>query len=100
MQVIITYDLSDGQSEVKNEMVKKGYHSAWVANSITYYLPSTSLWKQDTELATAKRDLEETIQVLNNTAKFSTKYIRLLRCIVLPASPWDGIPGEPHKVLI
>jgi hypothetical protein len=95
MQAFITYDINHGHNEVKERMIARGYYSAWMSNSITYYLPNTSLWKNETELATARKDLEETINILNQTPKFTQSMIKLERCIVVGASPWDGIPGTP-----
>ena len=95
MQAFITYDINSGHNEVKARMRSKGYYTAWNSNNITYYLPSTSLWKSDIELSTAKKDLEETISELNQTSQFASSNIKLERCIVVGASPWDGIPGTP-----
>ncbi len=93
MQAFVTYDLNIGHKEVKDRMRVKGYYSAWVTESVTYYLPSTCLWKQDAELTTAKKDLIESINELNQSVPFLNNNIKLLRCIVLSATPWDGIPG-------
>lgn len=96
MQAFITYDINIGHSEVKDSMRIKGYYSAWVTNNVTYYLPSTSLWKNGIELAAARKDLEDSIRELNLTPKFSLSNITLIRCIVVSAFPWDGIQGTPH----
>jgi hypothetical protein len=51
MDAFITYDVTNGgQKEVKEGMKKKGYYDKWTANNVTYYLPDTTLWKNDTEL--------------------------------------------------
>jgi hypothetical protein len=97
MQVIITYDLNTGHSEVKAHMKSKGYLSAWSYNDVNYYLPNTTLWKKDTELSTAKKDLEETKTYLNQTPQFQFLQIIIERCIVTSANPWDGIPGIPSR---
>ena len=97
MNAFITYDVSNnGQKEVKDGMKKIGYHDRWLKDNITYYLPETSLWKKDTELAQALKDIKAVISKANESRPANDK-IRLVRCIVVSAHPSDGIPGEPHS---
>jgi len=95
MQALLIYDLNFGQSELKTLMRSRGYFSAWVSNGVTYQLPQSTLWKPDLELKTALTDIQNSIAELNRTGQFSLNNIILTRCIVVSASPWDGIPGIP-----
>ena len=99
MEAFITYDVSARQSDVKNGMTKLGYLDHWVPNSsnTTYYLPNTSLWKNSTELNTALTDIQRIIAGLNASKLYNQETIVLLRCIVVPATPWDGIPGTDKR---
>lgn len=101
MQAFITYDVSARQSDVKSGMVNKGYYDNWVVEEngrkVTYYLPNTSLWKNDTELKTALTDIQSVIDNLNATKLYSQEKIILWRCIVTSASPWIGIPGTDKR---
>jgi len=95
MEAFITYDVSACQNDVKNGMVKLNYTDSWVPNGSTtrYYLPNTSLWKKDTELKTALADIQKVISGLNAAKTYSQETIVLWRCIVVSATPWEGIPG-------
>lgn len=96
MNAYITYDLSNsGQKEVKDGMKKIGYADRWAANNTTYYLPNTTLWKKDTELAQALNDIKAVVAKANEGRPVGNK-ILLERCIVVSANPWDGIAGDAH----
>jgi hypothetical protein len=101
MEAFITYDVSARQNDVKGGMVKLGYGDSWAitntAGTTTYYLPNTSLWKNNTELKTALADIQRVIDNLNATKAYNQEKIILWRCIVLSAAPWDGIPGTGVK---
>ena len=88
MDVVVTYDVSAKQSEVKAAMVARGYMDRWNSNDgTTYYLPNTTLWKKNIELRNAVQDIAAVAK------QFSVK---LERAVTVPAAPWDGIPGEAH----
>lgn len=91
MNAVITYDVSVRQTEVKVEMLKRGYYDAWMANNLRYVLPNSTLWKKDIELAAAKEEIISVISSLNR--EVGKAEIKLERCIVLSVTPWDGIPG-------
>ena len=93
MDAVITYDVSDKQSDVKKEMLARGYMDHWsvtdktTKKKTTYYLPYTTLWKKVDDLATALADIQAVAQKLK---------VKLERAIALPADLWWAIPGEPH----
>lgn len=96
MNILITYDVSDRQTEVKQKMLETGYYDKWAANEKTYYLPQSTLWKKDvTDLKTALIDLRKVIENLN-LYRTNQPLIELRRCIVVSANPWDGIEGIPN----
>ena len=101
MEAFITYDVSARQEDVKSGMVKLGYSDSRPGDqngkSVTVYLPNTSLWKKDKELRTALSDIQTVIDNLNATKAYSQEKIVLLRCIVVSASPWFGIPGTGER---
>jgi len=99
MEAFITYDVSARQSDVKNGMTKLGYQDYWISNTsnTTYYLPNTSLWKDNTELNTALTDIQKVIAGLNASKLYNQETIVLLRCIVVPATPWGGISGTDKR---
>jgi len=85
---LITYDVSSKQIEMKERLKVKGYMDRWLANGRTYYLPNTTLWKQNTTAEQGKSDMIEVANYLR---------INLERAIVVPTSPWSGIEGRPHS---
>lgn len=58
MDALITYDVSAMQAQAKAAMKARGYFDRWDSNGVTYYLPNTTLWKQDTELSAALADIK------------------------------------------
>jgi len=96
MNAFITSDVSGRQGEVKSAMLANGFHDYWTANNQTYYLPNTCLWKPDSELNAALLIMQQVIQNLNWNQPIHNQ-IRLERCIVISATPWDGIPGESRR---
>ena len=95
MQAYVTYDVSNrGNAEVKNGMKAKGYKDTWTSQSIKYHLPNTSLWKDETTLSTALQDIKDVVNAVNRNRSWNDQ-VKLERCIVVPADPWAGIPGEP-----
>jgi len=91
MQALIIFDVNTGSDDVKYGLQNMGYHSAWIdiKTDITYNLPSNTVWKPDSELSVALKDIKSIINELNNRGK----NIILLRCIVVSAHPWEGEPG-------
>lgn len=97
MNVLITYDVSQRQSEVKQKMIELGYYDRWSAFDKIYYLPQTTLWKNNVlDLKTALADLRKAIESLNLYRSAQQPLIELKRCIVVSANPWDGIEGVPN----
>ena len=95
MDAVITYDINKRHAEIKSEMKKLGYSDKWVIDKkTTYYLPNTTLWKENTTLAKALDDMKSVIAKLNKTNILNP--IKLQRCITLSADPWNGIQGDPH----
>jgi hypothetical protein len=89
MDVLITYDVSDRQPEVKAAMLKKGYADHWVVATKQYNLPDTTLWKGNlTGPSAAMQDLQSVLLTLRN--------VRLERAVAVPCDVWDAVPGDPH----
>jgi len=97
MNSFIVFDVDKRLAEVKAGLRKLGYFDSWkAANSDPkiYHLPHNAVWKRDTELSKAKTDLFNVIISLNTIA---ADPINILRCIVVPVTPWDGIEGTPSS---
>lgn len=87
-EAVINYDVSTKHIEVKKEMKARGYHDAYSDGGVTYYLPNTTLWKPNTETATALADVQAVAAKLGVT---------LQRAIALSLSPRSAIQGKPHS---
>lgn len=87
MEAVINYDLNAKHSEVKREMQERGYHDSYSDNGVTHNLPNTTLWKPNTELATAMADIKAA------AVKFGAT---LERAIALSLGSRSAIPGKPH----
>jgi hypothetical protein len=96
MQILITYDVSIRQPEVKKELKTKGFLDYWVDNQISYYLPNTTLWHPNLPATTeGKRIFLEVVAKLN-LGQPVEKHIKVERLMVTSFSSWSGEPGNPH----
>lgn len=98
MNSLVTYDLEEKifqeskHSQVKAAMKARGYMDSFIAEvdgkKSTYYLPNTTLWKQNIEPATAKKDLLEV--AAQNGAIVERLFASQF------AKNWVGLPGKPY----
>lgn len=99
MDVLITYDLTENRlyeskhSQVKDCMKNKGYLDTFTTTDTSgkktkYYLPNTTLWKQNTTPQQAKDDL------LACAKTHSADVERLIA--VEFTDKWAAIPGKPY----
>ncbi len=90
MNTLLTYDLNNKHDEVKTAMKEKGYLDFWTVKGMIYYLPNTTLWKNDISSAeTAIADISETANDFG---------VILERAVAVNWTPsdWKAIPGIPH----
>ena len=90
MAIIISYDVSDKNPQMKEELTSKGYLDRWDSNKTTYYLPDTTLWHPDEKKTVVQgvQDMKEAAEKLK---------IKLQRALAVPANPWSAITGDPHS---
>ncbi|TAL60587.1 MAG: hypothetical protein EPN85_06985 [Bacteroidetes bacterium] len=93
MNVMICFEVSGKQEQVRKELAALGYMSNWRItrgrDELTFNLPSTALWKKGENMspAKAKEDLKKTASQLK---------IKVVRAIALVVGKWDGATGEQH----
>lgn len=92
MNVLMLYQVSSREDEVKRELQTKGYFDGWSANNKVYDLPKCSIWKPNIEFKNALADIREIIGQLNLRRSGGQPEIQLEKCITVSVSPWDGIP--------
>jgi hypothetical protein len=85
MGSVITYDVSDKQSEVKSAMLGLGYNDHWVYEGAVYNLPDTTLWHQAVSREDALQHLLGVAAVLQVTVE---------RAVVFDSLPWTGLRGQ------
>jgi len=92
--ILLTYDVSNRQTEVKNAMKAKGYHDTIkrTTEDKNHTLPNTTLWKKGEELRTKMvlSDLEKIVQELNNNVLLSNK-IKLEKAMAVEFTNWNAI---------
>lgn len=88
MDAVINYDLNAKHVEVKKDMQQRGYFDYFTENGRTYYLPNTTLWKKNTDLATAMADIKA------SAAKFGAT---LERALSLSLAERVAEPGKAHS---
>lgn len=85
--VLITYDVSARNPEVKAALKALGYMDSWESEGVTYNLPNTTLWKQ----GSAQQGKTDMVSVA------ASLRVTLERAIAVEFSNWSGIPGQPHR---
>ena len=92
MNVMICFEVSAKQEQVRKELTSKGYMSSWKVkrgkDELTFHLPSNALWSkgEHSSPAKAKEDLQKVSKTLN---------VKITRVVALVVSKWDGMPGSP-----
>lgn len=95
MNVMICFEVSGKQEQVRKELAAHGYMSNWRIvrgrDELTFNLPSNAMWKKGENMspAKAKEDLKKAATALN---------IKVLRGIALVVGKWDGMTGEQAGV--
>ena len=91
MNVMICFEVSENQAQVRKELIASGYMSSWKVkrgrDETTYNLPSNALWKKGENMspAKAKEDLSKSAKKLN---------VKVVRALALVVSKWDGVTGS------
>lgn len=88
MGIVVSYDVSDKNPQMKQKMIDRGYADSWESDGVITYLPNTTLWKSDAAVSQGIADLKASAAALN---------ITLERAVAVPSAPWASIPGKPHK---
>lgn len=94
MIVLISYDISDSNQEVKQDMTDIGYIDAFTSQRgrRRYVLPESTLLHLDRiSPDTAIDDLENIINHLNRTRN-QNELIVLEKCIAVESISWSAIP--------
>ena len=94
MGIIVSYDVSDKNPEMKAEMESKGYRDGWTqgpeGKKIRINLPDTTLWHSGKD-----KTVEQGLQDMKDaTAKLR---ITLQRAVATPDEPTAQIVGDPHS---
>src|SRR6185503_10834488 len=91
MNVMICFEVSGKQEQVRKELASKGYMSTWKIkrgkDELTYHLPSNALWKKGENFspAKAKEDLQKAAKGIN---------VKVIRAVALAVGKWDGMTGS------
>lgn len=98
MDVIIAYDVSQRQSEVKRKLLENGFMDRWTnSQHVTYYLPNTTLWHNAQLNPTSAHNLFNAVIAELNKGQQPNKIIKIERFIANQfVAGWSAIPGEPH----
>lgn len=93
MNVMICFEVSGKQEQVRKELAALGYMSNWRIvrgrDELTYNLPSNAMWKKGENMSPAKA--KEDLKKATTEAK-----VKMIRAITLVVGKWDGIPGDSH----
>lgn len=91
MGIVVTYDVSDKNPEMKSEMQSKGYKDFWFEGpdekKVKVNLPNSTLWHKEKTVQQGLQDLKDAASKLK---------IKLERAVAVPDDPSDAIPGDPH----
>jgi hypothetical protein len=91
MNVMICFDVSGKQAQVKEALASLGYMSSWKISrghdEITFNLPANAMWKKGENMspAKAKEDLKKAVKEAG---------VKTIRAIALTIGKWDGVTGS------
>lgn len=94
MNVMLCFEVSGKHEQIRNELALKGYMSSWRIkrgrDEITYYLPSTAMWKKGENFSPtkAKEDLKKCASQLG---------VKVIRAVALAVGKWDGVIGTAYE---
>lgn len=100
MNILIVYNVNVDEkvkNNIKEELKKIGYFDSWISghinnsDTVRVHLPPNTLWKKDTEIRIPLQELNSILR------KLEIPESALLNCIVVPASPWNGITGKQSE---
>jgi len=95
MNVMLCFEVSAKQDQLRKELASKGYMSSWKVqrgsrDEITYHLPSNVLWKKGKEMSPtkAKEELKKAATQLN---------VSIIRTVAITFGKFDGMTGTPVR---
>ena len=97
MNSLVTYDVSTGQTEVKDALKEISYLDYWVNDSVTYTLPETTLWKKNARPSKVVQEIKSVLETLNKDIPLKKNKIVLERCVAVKFDLWAGIEGEEYS---
>lgn len=92
MNVMLCFEVSGKQEQIRKELASHGYMSSWKIkrgkDELTFYLPSSAMWKKGENFspAKAKEDLKKACSQLG---------VKTVRAVALVVGKWDGMTGSP-----
>ena len=92
MNVMICFEVSSKQEQIRKELASHGYMSSWKVkrgrDELTFHLPSNAMWKKGENFSPslAKEDLKKTSSQLG---------VKVIRAVALVVGKWDGMTGSP-----
>ena len=92
MNVMICFEVSSKQEQIRKELASHGYMSSWKIkrgkDELTFHLPSNSMWKKGENFspAKAKEDLKKASSQIG---------VKVIRAVALVVGKWDGMTGSP-----
>ena len=95
MNVMICFEVSGKQEQVREQLASLGYMSSWRIvrgrDELTFNLPSTAMWKKGENMspAKAKEDLKKATSNLK---------VKTLRAVALVVGKWDGMTGDTQAI--
>lgn len=90
MNTILSYDVSDKQTEVKAALLKMGFKDVIEGNNrVTCWLPNTTLWIEYS--LKSPKQAKDDLKIVCSSLK-----IELIRAIAVAFEEWAGVTGKPH----
>lgn len=96
MKILITYDVSQRHTEVKQGMLQRGFFDCWQKDNIFYNLPNTTLWHPNLPDAQTAIDIFNEVIAQLNANRHERDIIVVERLIAVDFNSSAGIPGNPH----
>jgi len=92
MEVLLIYDVTNHNQEVKTELKKLGFKDFWYLQETILNFPDNILSTTASNTNGPIQDLKGIVEVLNESNAWN---IEIIRCISVEYGAWSAVQGSP-----
>lgn len=96
MKILLAYDVSKRQTEVKDALKSRGFHDRWVKQNVRYFLPDTTVWHPNLNNPGEAITIFKDVIAILNKGQLPENVIKIDRLIAVEFSLTSEIEGKPY----